>query len=83
LVTRVSVTKLIGCRAAVRALIIITIIVVALPAAAVASLHHHVHGRLHASRGLHCDGWNRFVAGRATCSVDGQVSDGTYGQLVG
>jgi len=82
LVTRVSVTKLIGCRAAVRALTTI-IIVVALPATAVATLHHHVHGRLHASRGLHWDGWNRFVAGRATCSVDGQVSDGTYGQLVG
>ena len=29
----------------------------------VASLHHHVHGRQHASRGLQSDGWNRFVAG--------------------
>ena len=36
---------------------------------AVASLHHHVHARQHASRGLQSDGWNRFVAGRATCSV--------------
>ena len=26
------------------------------------------------------DGWNRFVAGRATCSVDDQVGDATCGQ---
>ena len=26
------------------------------------------------------DGWNRFVAGRATCSVNDQVGDATYGQ---
>ena len=39
------------------------------------SLHHHVHGRQHASRALQSDGWNRFVAGRATCSVDDQVGD--------
>ena len=32
------------------------------PARAVASLHHHVHGRQHASRGLQSDRWNRFVA---------------------
>jgi len=24
-------------------------------------VHHHVHGRQHASRGLQSDGWNRFV----------------------
>jgi len=29
------------------------------------------------------DGWNRFVAGRATCSVDDQVGDATCGQEVG
>ena len=26
------------------------------------------------------DVWNRFVAGRATCSVDDQVGDATCGQ---
>ena len=26
----------------------------------------------HACRGLQSDGWTRFVAGRATCSVDGR-----------
>ena len=41
------------------------------------SLHHHVRGRQHASRGLQWDGWNRFVAGRASCSVDDQVGDAT------
>ena len=41
------------------------------------SLHHHVRGRQHASRGLQWDVWNRFVAGRASCSVDDQVGDGT------
>ena len=56
--------------------IIIVIIVVA-------SLHHHVHGRQHASRGLQSDKWNRFVAGRASCSVDDQVGDATCGQEVG
>jgi len=45
-------------------------------------LHHHVHGRQHASRALQSDGWNRFVAGRATCSVDDQVGDATCGQEV-
>jgi len=50
---------------------------------AVASLHHHVHGRQDASRGLQSDGWNRFVAGRANCSVDDQVGDATCGQEVG
>jgi len=50
-------------------IIIIIIIMVAQPARAVASLHHHVHGRQHASRGLQLDVWNRFAAGRATCSV--------------
>ena len=40
-----------------------------------ASLHHHVHGRQHTSTGLQSDGWNRFVAGRATGSVDDQVGD--------
>jgi len=29
------------------------------------------------------DVWNRFVAGRPTCSVDDQVGDATYGQEVG
>jgi len=53
-------------------------------AGAVASLHHHVHGRQHASTALQSDeGWNRFVAGRATCSVDDQVGDATCGQEVG
>ena len=50
---------------------------------AVASLHHHIHGRQHASRGLQWDGWNRFVAGRGTCSVDDQVGDAMCGQEVG
>ena len=27
-------------------------------------------------RGLQWDGWSRFVAGRATCSVDDQVGNG-------
>ena len=40
------------------------------------------YGR-HASRGLQSDGWNRFVAGRATCSVDDHVGDATCGQEVG
>ena len=56
---------------------------VAQPARAVASLHHHVHGRQHASRGLQWDGWNGFVAGRATGSVDDQVGDATCGHEVG
>jgi len=50
---------------------------------AVASLDHHVHGRQHASRDLQSDGWNRFVAGRATCSMDDQVFDATCDQEVG
>jgi len=62
---------------------IIIIIRFAWPARAVASLHHHVHGRQHASRGLKWDVWNRIVAGRATCSVDDQVGDATCGQEVG
>ena len=33
--------------------------------------------------GLQSDGWNRFVAGQATCSVDDQVGDATCGQEVG
>jgi len=49
---------------------------------AVAALHHHVHNRQHASKGLQSDGWNRFIAGRATCSVDDQVGDATCGQGV-
>ena len=36
--------------------IIIIIIMVAQPGTPVASLHHHVHGRQHASRGLQWDG---------------------------
>ena len=32
---------------------------------------------------LQSDGWNRFVAGRASCSVDDQVVDATCGQEVG
>ena len=32
---------------------------------------------------LQSDGWNRFVAGRATCSEDDQVGDATCGQEVG
>ena len=52
-------------------------------ARAVASLHHHVHGRQHASSALQSDVWNRFVAGRATCSVDDQVGDAMCGQEVG
>jgi len=43
---------------------------------------HHVHGRQHVSRGLQSDVWNRFVAGRASCSVDDQVGDATCGQEV-
>ena len=39
--------------------------------------------RQHASRALQSDGWNRFVAGRASCSVDDQVGDATCGQEVG
>jgi len=31
---------------------------------------------------LQSDGWNRVVAGRATCSVDDQVGDATCGQEV-
>ena len=50
---------------------------------AVASLHHHVHCRQHACRDLQLDVWNRFVAGRASCSVDDQVGDATCGQEVG
>jgi len=62
----------------------ITIItIVAYTARAVASLHHHVRGRQYASRGLQLDGWNRFVAGRATCSVDDQVGDATFDQQFG
>jgi len=38
----------------------------------------YVHGRQHASRDLQSDVWNRFVAGRATCSVDDQVGDYVY-----
>jgi len=49
----------------------------------VASLYNHVHGQQHASRGLQSDGWSRFVASRATCSVDDQVGDATCGQEVG
>ena len=33
--------------------------------------------------GLQWDVWNRFVAGRASCSVDDQVGDATCGQEVG
>ena len=40
-------------------------------------------GRQHVSRGLQSDVWNRFVACRATCSVDDQVGDATCGQEVG
>ena len=47
------------------------------------SLHHHVRGRQHVSRDLQLDVWNRFVAGRPTCSVDDQVGDAMYGQEVG
>jgi len=39
------------------------------------SRHHHVHCRQHASRALLSDWRNRFVAGRATCSVGDQVGD--------
>jgi len=35
------------------------------------------------SRGHQLDVWNRFVAGRASCSVDDQVGDATCGQEVG
>ena len=50
----------------------------------VASLHHHVHGRQHASRALQSDEeWNRFLAGRASCSVDDQVGDATCGHGLG
>ena len=52
-------------------------------------LNDHHHGRVagegrrvvappypqHASRALQWDGWNRFVAGRATCSVDDATLD--------
>jgi len=55
--------------------IIIIIIMVTQPVRAVASLHHHVHGQQHASRGLQSESWNRFIAGRATCSMDDQVSN--------
>ena len=48
----------------------------------VASLHHHVHGRQHASSALQSVGWNRFIAGRASCSVDDQVGDATCGQEI-
>ena len=50
---------------------------------AVTSLHHHVHGRQHAFRALQSDVWNRFIAGRATCSVDDQAGKATCGQEVG
>ena len=33
--------------------------------------------------GLQSDGWNRFEAGQATCSVYDQVGDATCGQKVG
>ena len=49
----------------------------------VASLHHHVHGRQHASSALQLVGWNRFIAGRASCSVDDQVGDAACSQGVG
>jgi len=38
----------------------------------------YVHGQQHASIDLQSDVWNRFVAGRATCSVDDQVGDYVY-----
>ena len=62
-------------------IIIIIIIIVAQLARAI-TLLHHVHGQQQASRGLQWDGWNHFVAGRATCSVDEQVGDATCGQEV-
>ena len=39
--------------------------------------------RQHAPRGLQSDGWNCFVAGPATSSVDDQVGDATCSQEAG
>jgi len=60
------------------------------------SYHYHPHGRVagegrrvvappcpRSTARLQSDGWNRFVADRATCSVDDQVGDATCGQEVG
>ena len=55
----------------------IIIIIVAYPARAVVSLLYH---NVYASGGLQSDEWNRFVAGRATCSVDDQVGEAVFGQ---
>jgi len=46
------------------------------------SLHDHVHGRQNASRGLLWDGQNRLGVCHATCFMDDEVGDATYGQVM-
>jgi len=45
------------------------------------SLHDHVHGRQNASRGLLWGGQNRLGVCHATCFMDDEVGDATYGQV--